>query len=95
MFRLHISNECFHDKDNRKGGITQSSYSPTFGISHGRNLLTKNAWENGNGDSVNNYSNPYCRVWTNHHQFSKVKHLIRPFIDDETFLSIGDLQKDW
>ena len=85
----------FHDKDNRKGGMTQSSYSPTFGISHGRNLLTKNAWENGSADIINGYTNPYCRVWTNHHQYSKMKHLIRPFISDETFTSIEELQKDW
>lgn len=85
----------FHDKTNNTGGIFQSSYSPTFGISHGRNLLTKNAWENGSADMVNNYSNPYCRVWTNHHQFSKVKHLIRPYINDNKFATLEDIQKDW
>ena len=85
----------FHDSDNKKGGITQSSYSPTFGVSHGRNLLTKQAWEDGTADNVNGYSNPYCRVWTNHHQYSKVKHLIRPFTDEGDVINAGDLQKDW
>lgn len=84
----------FHDQDNKKIGLTQTSVS-RFGVSHGRNLLTKNAVEKGVVDKINNYSNPYCRVWTAHHQFSKMKHLIRPFVNEENFTPISELQKDW
>lgn len=47
-----------------------------YGLSHGRNLLKKEpSIENG-------YSNPYCRVWTFHHQYSKLNNTIRPFDND-------------
>lgn len=44
-----------------------------IGNSKGRNLLKTKA-SNDNG-----YDNPYCRVWTYHHQYDKVSRLIRPF----------------
>lgn len=52
-----------------------------FGESHGRNLLKKAA-EKGGTDyryNVNGYSNPYCRVWTHHHQYDDYTKTIRPF----------------
>ena len=86
----------FHDKDNTENNLTQSAVYRNFGVSHGRNLLTKGAYENGQATSYpSGYSNPYCRVWTNHHQYSKMKHLIRPFTDDENFATAEDLQKNW
>ena len=55
---------------------TQTAISPTYGMSHGRNLLkTDRTTDNG-------YDNPYCRVWTYHHQYNQIGRLIRPF--DET-----------
>lgn len=84
----------FHDQDNKEIGLTQTAVS-RFGVSHGRNLLTKNALETGTADRINNYSNPYCRVWTAHHQYSKMKHLIRPFTDEGNFMPISELQKGW
>lgn len=46
------------------------------GVSHGRNLLKKD----GRGNiSYEGYNDPYCRVWTNFHQYSKVSDQIRPF----------------
>ena len=48
------------------------------GNSKGRNLLTKSA-ENGSKTATNGYDNPYCRVWTYHHQYDNVSKLIRPF----------------
>ena len=84
----------FHDQDNKEIGITQTAVS-RFGVSHGRNLLTKKALETGTVDRTNNYSNPYCRVWTAHHQYSKMKHLIRPFTDEGNFMPISELQKGW
>ena len=86
----------FHDKDNTENNLTQSAVYRNFGVSHGRNLLTKGAYENGQSTSYpSGYSNPYCRVWTNHHQYSKMKHLIRPFTNDENFATAEDLQKNW
>ena len=49
-----------------------------FGLSHGRNLLTKKAYQEGKGDNVNGYDNPYCRTWTYHHQYDTMDKLIRP-----------------
>lgn len=86
----------FHNVLDKDNNITQSSVFENIGISHGRNLLNKESWKTGKAVGITNgYSNPYCRVWTNHHQYSKLKDLIRPFIEDETFLSIEELQKEW
>lgn len=57
-----------------------SSAVSQYGMSHGRNLLKANH----NGSKTNGYSNPYCRVWTFHHQYSTIQDLIRPF-DTQTF----------
>lgn len=51
---------------------TQSAYSTLYGLSRGRNLLSVAP------DSSQNYTNPYCRVWTFHHQYSKYSDGIRP-----------------
>lgn len=50
-----------------------------FGLSHGRNLLTKDAEEGGTGYNRNGYNNPYCRVWTHHYQYDKYNKTMRPF----------------
>ena len=48
-----------------------------YGLSRGRNLR-KLELTNENG-----YPNPYCRVWTTHYQYSKIKNLIRgKWMDD-------------
>lgn len=54
--------------------ITSTAISK-YGMSHGRNLLKKNHV----GSKTNGYSDPYCRVWTFHHQYAKLDNLIRPF----------------
>lgn len=67
-------------------------------MSHGRNLLKKDAEDAKAGVDfyTNGYNNPYCRVWTHHHQYDDISKLIRPFTDENgTPTSIGDLQKDW
>ena len=46
-----------------------------YGTSHGRNLLKKDHKDS----KTNGYSNPYCRVWTYHHQYSTLQDTIRPF----------------
>lgn len=65
---------------------------PTYGLSRGRNLLKKEYEKDTTG-----YDNPYCRVWTAHHQYSKLKDRIRPFIDDKNgeFKTIGETQSKY
>lgn len=48
-----------------------------YGLSRGRNLLKIHPTTDGG------YDNPYCRVWTYHHRYSKVEDLIRPFYGDD------------
>lgn len=56
--------------------ITSTAISQ-YGMSHGRNLLKKDHKYKTYG-----YSNPYCRTWTYHHQYSTLKDVIRPFNTD-------------
>lgn len=68
----------FHTKsmDSKdKNDITQTAISDRYGMSHGRNLLTINKTEK------NGYDNPYCRVWTYHHQYNQLARAIRPFCE--------------
>lgn len=51
-----------------------------YGMSRGRNLLTKEGEKL--PDTSTGYENPYCRVWTAHHQYGKINTLIRPFKGD-------------
>ena len=61
-----------------------------YGNSHGKNLLKKNNLRA--IGYVNNYHNPYCRVWTYHHQYGASKEkLIRPFFNkDGNVINIED-----
>lgn len=51
-----------------------------YGLSHGRNLLTKRAEDSGGNYYINGYNNPYCRVWTHHYQYDKLMKTMRPFV---------------
>lgn len=65
----------FHtDKSDDIFNQTSSAVS-NYGMSRGRNLLKKDH----RGKDVHGYSDPYCRVWTFHKQYSKLDSLIRPF----------------
>ena len=55
-----------------------------YGMSMGRNLLRR---DHKSGRYTNTYSNPYCRVWTYHHQYSKISDLIRPFVPQGEFVN--------
>lgn len=55
----------------------------TFGLSHGRNLLTKDAETSKTTYDRNGYDNPYCRVWTHHYQYDQLMKRIRPFYKDD------------
>lgn len=62
----------------------KGSAKSIYGLSHGRNLLKKQAEDNpGVFLAANNsgYDNPYCRVWTHHYQYDRLDKLIRPFVD--------------
>lgn len=54
-----------------------------YGLSRGRNLLKIHPTTDGG------YDNPYCRVWTYHHRYSKVEDLIRPFYNDDLKKILG------
>lgn len=81
--RFHTSAD---NADALNGSSIQTSLT-NYGISHGRNLLKKNR------TTDNGYDNPYCRVWTYHHQYMKVENLIRPFDESET--GTYDFQKNY
>lgn len=67
--RFHTDSQDSKSRDN----ITQNAITEQYGMSHGRNLLKKKKTiENG-------YDNPYCRVWTYHHQYNQLARAIRPF----------------
>lgn len=74
--------------------VNSNAYNEKYGYSRGRNL-TKRGHEYGNNE-VNGYDDPYCRVWTSHHQYSKMKHLIRPFTDEDgNFAKFSKVQENY
>ena len=100
----------FHTEGNRdlthnESNLMQSAIS-VFGMSHGRNLLTKEAYDSKGSNTaiINGYDNPYCRTWTYHHQYDNLGNLIRPYGDEEydgenkmssTLASISKIQSKW
>lgn len=52
-----------------------------LGMSRGRNL--RKAGSAGTNYDTNGYNNPYCRVWTHHHQYDNYQKVIRPFVGEE------------
>lgn len=74
----------FHT-DPYRTNTTLDNAKSKYGLSHGRNLLTKTAERGANTSYVSGYDNPYCRVWTHHHQYDRYYKRIRPFatIDDQ------------
>ena len=70
--RFHTEGQT---KEDLKSDVSNSAFSK-YGLSHGRNLLKLNKDEPG----AKGYDNPYCRVWTWHHQYHRViSDTIRPF----------------
>ena len=84
----------FHTDSIDKLGESELITAKTqYGLSRGRNLLKSK--ENRQNSNTNGYDNPYCRVWTAHHQYSKMKDRIRPFIDDDDVpMSLSTLHKN-
>lgn len=62
----------FHTNPQDNTDTTQTAISNIYGMSHGRNLLKLNP------DTSEGYDNPYCRVWTFHHQYHRLADAIRP-----------------
>lgn len=89
--RFHTNSQDSKDPNNP----TQTAISKAYGMSHGRNLLKINPTES------QGYDNPYCRVWTYHHQYNQIARQIRPFdeaINQETLESmelVGDYDTDY
>lgn len=97
MYKIDTIISRFHTESPNTDQSIGSSVS-VYGMSHGRNLLKKDAEDSKAGVDfyTNGYNNPYCRVWTHHHQYDNISKLIRPFTDENgSPTSIGELQKDW
>ena len=82
--------------DNDPDDTTQTAKSKYYGLSHGRNLLKVDAvskYQNGEvkGTVTDDYTSPYCRVWTYHHQYKSLLDTIRPFTEDGNKISQEDL----
>ena len=73
-----------------------TAYDDKFGISRGRNLIRKDYEGKDSGDKSTGYDNPYCRTWTAHHQYSKLKDRIRPFVDENGEpITVEDTQSNY
>ena len=102
-FRKHEINTLisrFHTSEKYNKKYENESFDTAksvFGKSKGRNLLKLGANPNVDNFKTNNYSNPYCRVWTYHHAYDRLSRMIRPFITEENGQEMGysftDLQK--
>ena len=109
LYTLHNENGIdtlvgrFHTSGGRDLTHNESSLFQTavtkYGMSHGRNLLNRIAYENKYAQKVNGYTNPYCRTWTYHHQYHRIGDLIRPFSSEfngkESITDIDVLQHNW
>lgn len=66
---------------------TQTANTVKYGMSHGRNLLKITPTQE------NGYNNPYCRVWTYHHQYNQMARAIRPFDDAESAVELESMEQ--
>lgn len=84
----------FIDRIEENGNSELLTAKTEYGLSRGRNLL-KSKENRQNNLSTNGYDNPYCRVWTAHHQYSKMEDRMRPFVDDDNIpISLESLHKN-
>lgn len=92
--RFHTSEKEYNNKYKNESFDTAKS---PFGKSKGRNLLKLGANSTEYNFKTNNYSNPYCRVWTYHHAYDRLSRMIRPFITEdngkENPYGLAELQK--
>ena len=86
----------FHTSTDGINSEVITAFDKNFGLSRGRNLIKKEYEGKQSGDKSTGYDNPYCRVWTVHHQYSKLKHRMRPFIgENEEPIDIKDIQSEY
>lgn len=72
--RFHTSND---NPNNDKIEYIDTAKT-RVGNSHGRNLLKKGRYKQSMGaDDIGGYDNPYCRVWTHHHQYKTYENTLR------------------
>lgn len=95
--RFHTSGG--RDLTHNEANLLQTAVSK-YGLSHGRNLLNKLAYNANYAEKTNGYSNPYCRAWTYHHQYAHVNDLMRPFISEDSngnasIKPIDEIQRGW
>lgn len=90
-----ISRFCTTNADVKGSFSSWDVGTAEFGMSHGRNLLTKDAEEQGTAYAINGYINPYCRVWTHHYQMDTTSKLIRPFLDNEGNFVSSEALHSW
>lgn len=84
---LKKTNKLFHE--GKINSLISRFYAEDNGefLSRGRNLKKEGETNKGGG-----YDNPYCRVWTIHHQYNKMSDLIRPRMNDKKFADIKEIQ---
>ena len=98
-YLFNKTNKLFHE--GKIGSLIARFYAteqdPNTGkpiyLSRGRNLHKKG--ELGKHDEgAGGYDNPYCRVWTIHHQYNKITDTIRPRYnaDEERFYTLQEIQ---
>lgn len=86
----------FHTDTKGVNNELTTAYDDKFGISRGRNLIRKEYEGKDSGDKSTGYDNPYCRTWTAHHQYSKLKDRIRPFVDENGEpITVEDTQSNY
>lgn len=90
--RFHTSGNI--DKKHNEASLLQTAVT-SYGMSHGRNLLTLAAYRSNISNKTNGYSNPYCRTWTYHNQYEKINNLIRPFGDESGIKDTAEVQYNW
>lgn len=72
-----LSNRYYTGEENSKVEFIDTAKS-RVGNSHGRNLLKSGRYKSAHGgDDKYGYDNPYCRVWTNSHQYKTYGDIIR------------------
>ena len=87
MFNTLIARFHTNSMDSRNAeNPTQTAITKKYGMSHGRNLLKITP------DEPNGYNNPYCRVWTYHHQYHRMVDAIRPFGDANSEAELESLE---
>lgn len=97
LFRSHKINTMvsrFYDADFVEGKFNpyDTAISKTYGHSHGRNLLKLDASISDTMD-ISGYDNPFCRTWTNRHQYSRLSDMIRPFSDSSNIEDVQSMNK--